>query len=349
MLLGLSMVWQAACGDNLPATIHVVAEGARWMAVRPAPDAAWQRFDGDDVRFEAHGVFDVAVVCREDIGDGFTIRATAGDGLRYDDALCRRRGGITPQFAITGRADAIFVGYSASYLPNIVGQDIEAGTYDVVAQQLSTDQPQRTERIQVLRDVVIDGTAPIPIDIDQLGLPPAPATVTVDGASPDYAYMTGMTANGTWFTFFSRGVVVLPVELTRPSDRQVATLYRGNSWAEVPVRAGDNDLVLPPDTVDASFSHAMPPSVTWSSPTAWDRVTFQTAQWTTGGPGLPRWRIIAYAGAFESSTVDLPVPDLAGWQARWMTDVAGPHLLYASWEQTRADGGRGGVTRSEQR
>lgn len=357
---GLTLVALGGCGDDLAPTIHVVAEGARWMAVRPAPDAAWQRLDGDDVRFEARGVFDVAVVCREDVGNGFSLRATADDALTYDEHLCRHRGGVQPRFDITGEADVIFVGASASYLPSIVGGDIAPGTYDVVALALSADPPQRIERIQIVRDVVVDGTATIPIDIAGLGLPPATATFTVDGEPPDYAYVSGITANGTWFSLSGRGHVVLPVELTRPSDRQLARVYRGGAWADVPVHAGENDIAMPPEPVETTFSAPAPPAaahaeVTWRSPVAWRTVTLGVAQLTTTGAGLPRWQVVAFPGAFvagdggTSWTVELPVPELAGWQASWLADLARPHVVYATWERPRPDGGRGGITMSEQR
>lgn len=343
----------AACGDNAAPTIRVVAEGARWMAVRPSPDAAWARLDGDDVQFEARGVFDVAVVCREDIGDGFSLRATADDLFVYDEEYCQRSGSIVPQFDITGRVSQIFVGTSASYLPNIVGGGVDPGTYDVVAMQLGADPPQRIERMQVIRDVVLDGATPIPIDVDRYGLPPATVMLTVNGEQADYAYITGWTGNGTWFNLQSRSYVVLPVELTRPSDRQVARIYRGDAWADAPVHAGENDLALPPDAVAATFSHAQPPSVTWRSATAWERVTFSAQQWNTSGPGLPRWRVVAYPSSWSTSdggaswSVDLPMPDVAGWNAGWMTDMDAPHIVFASWERARADGGRGGISKSE--
>jgi hypothetical protein len=352
LLLGAVTSWFGGCGDNLAATIEIDAPGARWMAVRASPDAAWERFDGENVRFDARGAFDVAVVCRDDIGDGFTIRATPDDGVTYR-GMCRYPGGVVPQFAITGRADMIFVSVSASYPPSIVGQDIPAGTYDVVAAQLSADFPQRTERVQVLRDVVVDGTAPIAIDIDQFGLPPAEARVTIDGAVPRFAFVTGATANGTWFRFDGRAMYTLPVELTRATDRQVATVYdNGEQWAEVPIHAGDNDITLPGDAVDVTFSHVTPASVTWRSPSPWDRVTFAVSQWSTSGPNLPRWTVIAHAGAFIDAgdgarAVELAVPDLADWQTRWMTDLSAEHFFYASWERARLDGGRGGVYKSE--
>jgi hypothetical protein len=346
--LGAIVATAAACGDNLAPTIHVFAEGAQWMAVRPAPDAAWERHDGDDVRFEATGVFDVAVVCREDIGDGFSIHATADDALAYTELFCRFAGGVQPTFSITGRADAVFVGASASYLPNVVGQDIAPGTYDVVAQWLSDENT--TERVQVLRDVMVDGITPIPIDIGQYGLPPATATVTVDGETPDYLDITGWTENETWFRFFGRTTFVLPPELTRPTDRQTARIYHGDAWADVPVHAGDNDLVLPPDTLDATFSTTLPFAVSWQSSATWERVTLSPSQTTTGGQGLPRWRVYAYASTFAAAPrVELLVPDLAGWQASWMPDPARGHVVIATWERARADGGRGGITKSVRR
>jgi hypothetical protein len=336
----------AGCGDDPATTIEIDALGARWMAVRAAPDAAWERFDGENVRFDARGVFDVAVVCRDDIGDGFTIRATPDDGVTYHQ-ICRYPGGVIPQFAITGSVTSIFVGVSASYLPNVVGQDIPPGTYDVVATQYSTQTAGTVERVQVLRDVVVDGTTPIPIDVDQFGLPPAQARVTIDGAPPQFAYVHGETANGTSF-LLEGPMLVLPTELTQPTDRQIANVYdASNHWAEVAVHAGDNDVTLPPDTVDAAFSHVSPPSVTWTSTAAWDKVTFDVSAWTTMGANLPRWRLYAYAGAFTDH-VEMPVPDLADWQARWMTDLSGPHVMQAVWDRARLDGGHGGVYKSEQ-
>lgn len=355
MWRALGFVLLCACGDDLAPTIHVAAEGARWMAVRSAPDAAWERFDGDDVRFEARGVFDVAVVCRDDIGAGWSLRATADDAVRFDEDVCRRRGGVQPRFDITGAANVIYVGASASYLPEIVGQDIAPGTYDVIALALSADPPQRIERVQVLRDVVVDGATAIPIDIARDGLPPAAATLTVDGAAPDYASITGVTANDTFFSLSGRGHVVLPVELTRASDRQVARVHRGEAWADVPVRAGDNEIALPPEPVDATFAPAPGAAVTWRSPTAWGAVTLGIAQVTTTGTGLPSWRVVAYPGAFEAGdggtswSVALPVPDLAGWQAGWTPDLTREHVVYATWERARLDGGRSGVAKSERR
>lgn len=354
LLIGLLLAASAGgCGDNLAATIEIDAPGARWMAVRASPGAAWERFDGDNVRFDAHGAFDVAVVCRDDIGDGFSIRATPDDGVRYRQ-VCRYPGGVTPQFAVTGRADSVFVGVSASYLPNVIGQDIPAGTYDVVATQLSTEFPSGTQRVQVIRDVELaEGGPPIAIDIDQLGLPPAQANLMLDGADLRFAYVTGWTEGGTWFRFDGDAHYLLPEPMTRPGDRQLATIYDNDDhWAEVPVHAGDNLITLPPDSVDATFSHVSPASVTWHSTALWDMVTLETTTWTTMGPNLPRWHIFAYAGAFTETTdgalsVELPVPDLADWQARWMTDLTGPHLLYASWQRARLDGGRGGVYKSE--
>jgi hypothetical protein len=357
LLIGPSIVAigvATGCGDNLAATIEIDAPGARWMAVRASPDAAWERYDGDVVRFEARGAFDVAVVCRDDVGDGFTIRATPDDGLVYDDILCGRRGTITPQFAVTGRADVIFVGYSANYVPNVAGEPIAPGTYDVIAEQLSTDF-QQTERVQVLRDVVVDGVTPIAIDVDQLGVPPADATVTVDGgATPDFVDVTGETGNGTWFRFFGRSLHVMPPDHARAGDREVAQVYDGEEWANVVVHAGANDVRLPHDTLDATFSHVEPATVTWRSSTSWDTVTFRVDAWTTIGPHLPRWRIIAQPGAFRDTgdgrfAVELPVPDLADWKASWMTDLAAPHFMYASWDRARLDGGHGGVYKSEQR
>ena len=335
------------CGDDLPSTIEIDSPGARWMAVRAAPDAAWERFEGENVRFDARGVFDVAVVCRDDIGDGFTIHASPADGVTYHQ-ICRYPGGVIPQFAITGRVTSIFVGVSASYLPNVVGQDIPAGTYDVVATQYSTTLPGTTERVQVLRDVVVDGTTPIPIDVGRFGLPPAEARVTIDGAPAQFAAVHGETANGTWFLFEGRAKYVLPVELTRPSDEQIANVYDASDhWAEVTVHAGDNDISMPPDTVDATFSHVSPASVTWTSTAAWDKVTFDVSAWTTMGMNLPRWRVYAYANAFTDH-VEMPVPDLADWQARWMTDLSSPHVMRAVWDRARLDGGHGGVYKSEQ-
>jgi hypothetical protein len=343
LLIGLLL---AGCGDNLAATIEIDAPGARWMAVRAAPDAPWERFDGHDVRFDARGAFDVAVVCRDDVGDGFTIRATPGDAVTYRQP-CSGLGGIVPRFVITGRVTSIFVGVSASYLPNTLGEEIVPGTYDVIATQYSTEPPTRTERVQVLRDVVVDGTTPIPIDVDRFGLPPAVARVTIDGAPPQFAFAHGETANGTWFLFEGPETYVLPTELTRPTDQHIATVYDARAhWADVPVHAGDNDISIPDDTVDATFSHVSPPSLTWSSTASWDLLTFSVSAWTTNGPSLPRWRLLAYPGAL-TARVEMPVPDLADWQAGWMTDLSGPHLMQAVWTRARLDGGRGGVYKSE--
>jgi hypothetical protein len=345
---GAILAITAACGDNLAPTVHVFAEGAQWMAVRPTPDAAWERHDGEDVRFETTDVFDVAVVCREDIGGGFSIHAAPIDGLAYTEYFCRRTGGVQPTLAITGRADAVFVGASASYLPSVVGQDIVPGTYDVVAQWLSDENT--TERVQVLRGVRVDGITPIPIDVGQYGLPPAAAIVTVDGETPDYLDITGLTATRTWFRFFGRTNFVLPPELTRPTDRQTALVYHGDAWAEAPVYAGENDLALPPDTLDATFSTTLPFAVSWQSSATWERVTLSPSQSTSSGQGLPRWHVYAYASTFATAPrVELLVPDLADWQASWMPDPSRGHVVIATWERARVDGGRGGITKSVRR
>ncbi len=346
------MAAASACGgDAAGTTIRVSAEGATWMAVRAGDGEPWQRLDGADVSFEARGLYDVAVVCREDIGDGWSMRATPDDGTRWS-SVCRYAGTVQPRFAITGRADVVFVGRSASYPPAVSGEPIEPGTYDVVAMQRSTGVPARTERVQVIRGVVVDGVTPIAIDVGGLGLPPEAVTVRVAGGAPDFAYVSGTTAGGTWFSF--QGVAMaLPAAHTLAGDRQLATIHDGDAWAEVPIEPGDNDVIMPVVTVTPAFGPG--PAVTWPVTSEWPLVTLSTFQWSQSGPAPPWWRFHVYSDALSASVVDgvarveLVTPELEGWRPGWMTDLTRPHQVTATWSRPRADGGREGLTFGERR
>jgi hypothetical protein len=345
LLLGCLLV---GCGDADPGTVRISAPGARWMAVRAAEGEPWVRVDGAEASFEPRGVYDVAVVCRDDIGDGWSLRATARDGAEHTH-VCRYPGGVVPRFAVTGAADVVFVGSSATYLPDGNGSEIAPGTYDVVAEQIG-DASARTTRIQVLRDVVVDGSAPIPIDIDALGVAPGALDLTIDGATPSSGYITGQTAGGTWFALFGGFSAVIPDALLRPGDRQTARLYHDDGWADVAVREGAVDVALPTAAFDVVYAtDGGYPVATFTSPDDWNLATFRVSQWTSVGEYPPWWRIYVHGGALDADTaggvtrVELVAPDIAGFGAGWMPDVTRAHRWSVMTERDRADGGKEGL------
>ena len=59
------------------------------------------------------------------------------------------------------------------------------------------------------------------------------------------------------------------------------------------------------------------------------------------------WSLTAMRGAIDARTaggvtrVAIEAPDVAGWEADWMPDLAGAHRRAAIWQRARPDGFEG--------
>lgn len=351
----------AGCSGEPQDEVTVSVGAARWMAVRTTEEPGWRKVDGEVTRIATDGDFEVAVVCREDIGDGWTWLATPGDiepdddGVRLLESNCRSPGGATVVFDVVGDVYGIYIGTGATYGPTSYSTEIEPGVHDVVAVRNVAEPGGAAERVQIIRGVRIEpGMNRIAIDVEAMGQPLAAATVEINGEAPRFAYHYGYTAGGTWFriedgAFFDGDLLVLPPALAVDGDREYSYVsLDGDRWLDVMIHDGLNALVTDTPVVDATFLiGGTTMQLSWPATAVYDRMTLGSWQIINDSPDRPAWSLRAYRGALANrtaggtTTVTMSPPDLPEFQPAWFTNFDAAYMRTANWWHVRADGYEG--------
>jgi hypothetical protein len=356
--LGLAAICAAgACGgdgggsEDLDAgetgpMVEYVAARATFLAVR-ADGGPWQRVEGDRAVFAATHDYEVAVVCRSDIGLGWSEQALVGEVLPV--RTCREAPGVNVVIDVTSTwlGGVVFIGERATFGPDGVAFDVTLGRHDVIAMRMAAATTD-VELVQVWRDVEIEGPRTFEVDLDA-GTPPVEVALTVDGLPGNDlrlgASVQGLSAGGTAFQIFGRRPRVLPDAMRVPGDVQTVRVHGlGDGWLEVPVDERAQALTTPAEVLDASFRWPAAPVVSWPVAAGWEG-----AAATFGMEGradfLRRWTMYASAGAMaaHAGTLEVAIPDVEGWDAGWWPDPGAALLWQVALARPRAGGGVEGL------
>lgn len=336
----LASVTAAGCGDERSITVH--ANRAALVAIDTG--GGWAPRPAGDVTFaEPDGLYRIAVTCRLDIGDTTFVIAAPGDAdERWLDCLDPPPGSAEVTFDVSGDVYGMFIGDVALYGGERTAH-VDPGTYDVVATRL--DRATGTDRVQVIRDVVIDGPTRVAIDVTGRGAPLEPIDVLLAGGY-DGQFVEGTTARGTWFQLAADTPGRLPATMRVTGDHHwidVTRFARTTPIASPRARAraavgdGPVEIVLPTSDATASFVAGPPPAFAWSSIDGWDEVVVGLAQDNTYG--VPGWRLRASRRAIElGAALVFPEPP-PGWREAWNVDTARYYFWWSHVSRARADGG----------
>lgn len=346
LALGLVLA-TAACGDNLTPMVTVESTGAAWIASRTAPDQAWVRHDGARASFAADPTgrpYDVVVVCRTDVGDGWAL--TAG----YEDGLAWSRPCATPAvprvavgFDLTSPADEVRVRDRVGLAPATDVLAVPVGVSDVVA---VTGAPGAPARIQIQRGVEFTADRRVALDVAGRGVDLVPVEVTFDGATPTTEVVRLLTAGGTAIPLSTRAAKVVPTAQVYPGDIQSVEVTLADAWARAAIAEQAVDLPHPGASPGLGFT--WPGQPTWQ----WERTrdVRATLALFPDGADLPRWVMYAYPTALAARTVDgivtqaIVAPDVAGWDPAWWPSA--PYTWTARLTRDRVDGGSEGFAAS---
>ncbi|MBK9034762.1 MAG: hypothetical protein IPL61_26450 [Myxococcales bacterium] len=350
-LLGLGMVLAvaASCGDNRPPEVVVSARGAAWIATRAAPAAPWVRTDGATAVFDADGdgaTYDAVIVCRTDVGAGWSLTATYEDGVIWDRP-CRAdvTGAVDVGFDLGSPADAVFIGEVANHAPATAPTQVPPGTYDVIA--VVDDAQGEPTRVELQRGVRIVAGTRVDVDVAAGGVDLVPIAVTVDGGRPDFGSVTFTSAGGTWASL-GTAYRVVPAAARADGDLHLVTVFDRDYFAEAPVdEAGiafEREFVSP----DVSFAWTDAPVATWRGAPGHRARLDVVADNLASSPG---WFAYAYPAALANQTVEgvttlvMPAPVVDGWDPAWWP--TGPAYIGLGLARGRADGGSAGFTFGE--
>ncbi len=335
-----------ACGDNLPPAVTIDSAGAAWIASRGAPDQPWVRHEGAGARFDVDPTgqpYDVVVVCRADVGDGWALTAT------YEDGLAWSRPCATPTptpvmvgFDLTSAADEVRIRDRVGLAPATDLLSVPLGESDVVA---ATRSAGRVTRLQIQRGLAFTADRRVALDVAGRGVAPVPVDVTLGGAAPTTATVRLLTAGGTTIPLSTTAAYVLPTELVYPGDIQSVEVTRGDAWARAAIAETPLDLPDPGPSPRIVFTDAGSPA--W----AWRHVDgFRATLNVTAGTGAPRWTLYAYPTALAARAVGgivtqpMAAPAVTGWEAGWWPTA--PYDWSARLTRDR-DGGSEGFYRAE--
>lgn len=339
-------------GDAETQPLTLVAPGAAWMAVRTSEAPDWRRIDAPVARVESAGVIEAVVVCRGDIGAGWTWLATAGDGGDDEtvERTCAEPRGATAIFDVVGEVDAIYAGGEVTYGPTSFTLGLPPGVHDVVAVRKGPDGV-TDELMQVIRGVEFTGVGTrVPIDLDTFGQPTSTATVTLNGEQPWFLGYRGFTATGTWFTLGRQGGVrTMPPALRVEGDRElVYAPIQDGRWVELEIDDGPNLLTTDAPVVSATFGAAASAvTVTWPATDRWDVVRLRASRYVDDSIEYPMWDVIAYPDAIDhhtrdgSVTLTLAAPTMDGFEPTWFPDLTQTYRRSATWQRNRPDGSEG--------
>ncbi len=340
-----ALVSVAASGCDEERIITVHADRAALVAI-DLGDGWASRPAGDIVFAEPAGVYRIAVTCRLDTGyTGFVVAGPGDPSERRLNCPDPSPSGAEVTLDITGAVSGVFIGGVATY-GSATGRPINVapGTYDVVATQ--AEGIAGTTRVQILRDVVIDGPTRVAIDVTGHGAALEPFEVRPADASWHQGVF-GTTARGTWFQLYARAPGRLPASMRVVGDQQWVDLQGGPLagadgplYPRVVAAVGDGpvDAAIPTTDAAATFTAGPPPTMTWSSHDGWDSIGFSLAQ--DNEYGVPGWAMRVSRRALElGAAVAFPEPPPPGWQPAWNVDTAGYHRWSTDMRRVRADGG----------
>lgn len=339
----LASMMASGCDDERIITVH--ANRAALVAIDLGD--GWASHPAGDIVFaEPAGVYRIAVTCRLDTGyTGFVVAGPGDPSERQSNCPEPSPDGAEVTLDITGVVSSVFIGDVPTY-GSATGRPIHVapGTYDVVATQV--EGIAGTTRVQILRDVVIDGPTRVAIDVTGHGAALEPFEVLpADGYLR--AYVSGTTARGTWFQLYARAPGRLPASMRVEGDEQWVDV-RGWSvvaadaplYPRVIAAVGDGpvEVVMPTTDAASTFTAGPPPTMAWSSHDGWDSIGFALAQ--DNEYGVPGWAMRVSRRALElGAAVAFPEPPPPGWRPAWNVDTAGYHRWSTDMRRARADGG----------
>lgn len=336
-LAAVALVGIASCGDNLAPTVTITADGAAWLAVEA--DGRWTRYEASPVTVVARGRYQAVVVCKADVGLGWSVVAYAEDvpAVTYPCAAAEPAVGdrVAVGFASGVDVEVNFAGRSL-VIPADGAIDVPRGTYDVVAHTLPQLGDPRPPRVEVLRNLSITDARQVALHVDRVGIDAVPAGITVRGALAQYTTVVTATAGGSWFR--NGGVFqqpwVLSATAVRATDRSEATVTRDHGWARFPYR-GPVDLRLPDEPVAATLR--------WAPLPVAEVVTAGDWHWLglwVGDLELRKWQVWAEPALVAAEgELRLAAPAVDGWNPAWLPDPARPSWWELRWTRDREGGG----------
>ncbi len=347
--LGLVALMAAGCGDNLAPRVEVQSPGAVWIAYRPRPAEAWTRVDGGAASFDADPTgqpYDVVVVCRADVGAGWSLTASYEDGLGWSRGCAAAPATtVTLGFDVTGPVHEVWVRDAVTVAPTTDTLTVPAGESDVLA--IAVDSGLRPARVQLQRGLVLDRDQRVAIDVAGRGVDLKPVAVTVDGATPTFAMVQLVTAGATRAPLSTVGARVLPDDMIVPGDTQTVEARKGDAWAKVAIDERDLDVSLPAPSPNLGFTWTDRPAWQWSGASGY-RATLTVVDASTA----VSWTVFAYPGALTARTAGLittqglEAPAVPGWDPAWWPahGAADTYTWSARLTRDRQDGGTEGFT-----